>query len=65
MQQLAARHAIGVEDEEFECVDVRILFEEILGFLHAGKCHVALFSARGHAISPSPLRARVEFLFLG
>ncbi|MNP32033.1 hypothetical protein D3C76_1251900 [compost metagenome] len=65
VQQLAAGNAVGVEDEKFEGVDVRVLLEEIPGFLHAGKFHGALFSADGARNQALASGARVVFLVLG
>jgi hypothetical protein len=37
VQQLAAWHAVVVEDKQLEHFDVRVLFKKRLGFLQAGK----------------------------
>ncbi|MNE55191.1 hypothetical protein D3C80_1500150 [compost metagenome] len=47
VQQFAARHAIGVEDEQLEQVDIGVLRQELLGILHGGEWHGALVSAKG------------------
>ncbi|MCY1420895.1 hypothetical protein D9M71_365320 [compost metagenome] len=42
VQQLAARHAVGVEDEQLDHFDIGVLRQEILGFLLGGEVHLAL-----------------------
>jgi hypothetical protein len=37
MQQFAPRHAVAVEDEQLEHLDIRILFKKGLGFLFRGE----------------------------
>ena len=39
MQQLAAWHAVGVEDEQLDHFDVGVGVQEILGFLHGSEFH--------------------------
>jgi len=47
VQQLAARHAIGVEDEQLDQFDIGIAGQEILGFLYSRESrHIALACAR-------------------
>lgn len=46
MQQLAARHAVGVEDEQLDQFDVGVVGQESLGFLHSSESrHIALACA--------------------
>ena len=46
VQQLAARHAIGVEDEQLDQLDIGVIRQEVLSFLHGGESrHVALACA--------------------
>ncbi|MCY1528611.1 hypothetical protein D9M68_637220 [compost metagenome] len=39
VQQLAARHAVGVDEEEFEAAHLGVAFEEVTGFLDIGESH--------------------------
>ena len=59
VQQLAARHAVGVEDEQLDHLDIGVLGQEILGFLHGGEIHGALDSIQSDALTtcrPGPHR---------
>lgn len=51
VQQFAAWHAIGVEDEQFEEFDIGIGGQEILGFLFAGEVHGALLSVLSGSVA--------------
>ncbi|GLH32416.1 hypothetical protein BR1R5_18030 [Pseudomonas sp. BR1R-5] len=50
MQQLAAWHAVGVEDEQFEQLDIGVFGKETSGVFNGGKVHEGF--ARVHTKPP-------------
>ncbi|MCY1186234.1 hypothetical protein D9M73_270860 [compost metagenome] len=45
VQQLAAGHAVGIENEQLEHFDIGVVRQKFLGLLHTGKLHRALACA--------------------
>ncbi|GLO40953.1 hypothetical protein PPUN15366_25980 [Pseudomonas putida] len=57
MQQFAARHAVGVEDEQFEQFDIGVVGQKTAGLLYGCKVHDGF--AHGRTEPPRMQAARL------